>query len=188
VNNNKLALAALGFAAATAFAGSALAQAQESAWYLGASVGQGKATGSCSDLPTVSCDKTDSTWKLFGGYQFNRYIAAEGAYSDLGKRKTSGPGLSVEVKATAWELVGVGAYPIGSSGFAPYGKLGVYRTKAKVSANVPTTGDDTHDDVTVGLGLRYDATKNISVRAEWQRYNGSGSDLDVLSIGALWKF
>jgi hypothetical protein len=35
--------------------------------------------------------------------------------------------------------------------------------------------------------VRYDIVRNFAVRAEWQRYNGD-SDVDVFSIGALYKF
>jgi OmpA-OmpF porin, OOP family len=182
----KKVFAALGFAAATAFAGSALAQ--ESAWYLGGSIGQSKAKDACSDLSSnVSCDDKDTAWKIFGGYQFNRYIAAEVAYTDLGKVKASGPTVSAEVKSNAWELVGVGSYPIGASGFAPYAKLGVYRGESKLSSSSGVSDKDTSNDWTAGLGVRYDITKNVAVRAEWQRYNGD-ADIDMLSIGALYKF
>lgn len=197
MNKSKSALAILGFAAATAFSVSALAQAKESAWYAGAAIGQSKAKDGCSGVAGVgiSCKDNDTAWKFFGGYQFNRNFAAELAYTDFGKVKaSSAAGVSAEIKSNAWELVGVGSYPIGTSGFAPYVKLGVYRGEAKLSSNVAVSGKDTNNDWTAGLGIRYDITKSVGVRAEWQRYNGVGgsnvgdSDVDVLSIGALWKF
>ena len=65
-----------------------LAQAKESAWYLGASIGQSKFKNDCG-ASGVSCDMKDTAWKFLGGYQFNRCIAAEGAYTDLGSAKSS---------------------------------------------------------------------------------------------------
>ena len=54
------------------------AAAQDAGFYLGAPVGQSKAGDSCSGMPSgVSCDDKATTWKLIGGYQFNRYIGAE---------------------------------------------------------------------------------------------------------------
>jgi OOP family OmpA-OmpF porin len=195
---SKAVLATLGFAAATAFAGSALAQGQtqESGAYAGLSIGQSKAKDACTDfgIAGASCDDKDTAWKIFGGYQFNRYIAAEGAYTDFGKAKASGFGVTAEVKSNAWEVVAVGSYPIGTSGFAPYGKFGFYRGESKGSSNVGASAKGTGNDWTAGLGVRYDITRNIAVRAEWQRYNGVGggdvgeSDIDVISIGALYKF
>jgi len=196
MDKRKIALATLSLAAATAFAGSALAQSSESAAYVGVAIGQSKIKDACSGAsPTtavsVSCDDKDTAWRVYGGYQFNRYVAAELAYTDFGKvqANASGPGgsASAEVKTNAWELVGVGSYPIGTSGFAPYAKLGIARIESKLSSNFGVSDKDTSNDWTVGLGVRYDITKNIGVRAEWQRYN-SDSDIDVFSIAAQYRF
>jgi OOP family OmpA-OmpF porin len=197
MNKSKAVFATLSLAAATAFASSALAQAtQETGAYAGLSLGQSKAKDGCSGVTGtgVSCDDTDTAWKVFGGYQFMRYLGAELAYTDFGKVKASAPGVSAEIKANAWELVAVGSYPIGTSGFAPYVKAGFYRGEAKLSSNVGISAKETNNDWTAGIGVRYDIMRNFAVRAEWQRYNSVGggdvgkSDTDVLSIGALYKF
>lgn len=197
MNKTKSTLAILSLAAATAFAGSVLGQTtQESGAYLGLSVGQTKAKDGCSGLAGtgISCDDKDTAFKLFGGYQFSRYIAAEAGYTDLGKVKASAPGLSADIKSNAWELVAVGSYPIGTSGFAPYGKLGFYRGEVKLSSNVGVSDKHTNTDLTFGVGVRYDIMRNFAVRAEWQRYGDVGggnvgkSDFDVFSVGALYKF
>ena len=198
VNKSKTALATLSFAVATAFAGSALAQSQtqETGAYAGLSIGQAKAKDACDGVPGagISCDDKDTAWKIFGGYQFMRYLGAEAAYTDFGKAKASGGSTTAEIKSNAWELVAVGSYPIGTSGFAPYVKAGFYRGEAKLSSNVGVSGKGTDNDWTAGIGVRYDIMRNVAVRAEWQRYNGVGggdvgkSDVDVLSIGALYKF
>src|SRR5437879_5860069 len=121
MNKSKSTLSILSFAVATAFAGSALAQGktQESGAYARLSLGQSRAKDvDCTG--GASCDKTDKAWKIFGGYQFMRYLAAEAAYTDLGKIKSSvslpGISASVNTKSHAWELLAVGSYPIGTSG------------------------------------------------------------------------
>lgn len=187
---SKTLLATLGFAAAAAIAGSALAQ--DSGAYAGLSIGQAKTKDACSSVAAlgasgISCDDKDTAWKIYGGYQFNRYLAAEAGYTDLGKVKVSTPIGSAEIKSNAWELVAVGSYPIGTSGFAPYGKFGFYRGESKASNTLGGSAKDTSNDWTAGLGVRYDITRNIGVRAEWQRYNGD-FDTDVYSIGAQYKF
>ena len=197
MNKSTAILATLGFAAA-AFAGSALAQnaTQETGAYAGLSIGQSKAKDFCSGTAGsgLSCDDKDTALKIFGGYQFMRYLAAEIAYTDLGKVKASGSGNSLEVKANAWELVAVGSYPIGTSGFAPYAKFGFYRGETKASSNFGFSAKETNNDLTYGVGVRYDIMRNLAVRAEWQRYGDAGggtigkADVDVISIGALYKF
>ena len=52
---------------------------------------------------------------------------------------------------------------------------------------------DSTTDFTLGVGVRYDFTRNFGLRAEWQRYTGlkaldEESDVDVMSLGVVWKF
>src|SRR5712671_7092564 len=103
MSKSKTILATVGFAAAAAFAGAALAQdkTQETGAYAGLSIGQAKGKDSCSAFAGsgISCDDKDTAWKIFGGYQFMRYLAAEVAYADFGKVKASGGGVTAEIKS-----------------------------------------------------------------------------------------
>jgi OOP family OmpA-OmpF porin len=177
--------------------------AQETHWYVGASAGQAKYKGACNGSP-VSCKDHDTAWKLFGGYQFNQNFGAEVGYTDLGKAKlngiTSGVSVDASLAATAWELLGVGTLPLGQ-GFGLYGKAGLYRAETKLSAtaaipgfSASSSGKDKNSDLTFGFGGRYDITKAIGARAEWQRYRKVGGnntdkgDINVLSVGLLFSF
>lgn len=171
------------------------AAAQETGFYVGASIGQSEFKDACSDLPAgFSCDEKDTAWKIFGGYQFNRHFAAELGYNDLGEVSASGFGLTAATEVTAWELVAVGSFPVVDR-FSVYGKLGAYRAETEFSSNILASEDETNSGLTFGLGVRYDITRNLGVRGEWQRYNDVGDenttgegDLSVLSIGIVWKF
>jgi OOP family OmpA-OmpF porin len=204
MNKSKAVLTTLSFAAATAFAGSAFAQGatQETGAYAGLAIGQSKTKDACTgtSVPGVStsCDDKDTAWRIFGGYQFMRYLGAEVAYTDFGKVKASASVGAVtataEVKSYAVELVAVGSYPIGTSGFAPYVKAGIFYGESKGSSNFGASAKGSGESWTAGLGVRYDIVRNFAVRAEWQRYNDVGggdvgkADVDVISIGALYKF
>jgi len=87
-------IAVLGLAAA-AFAAPAAAQTRGG--YLGFNAGQSDFKFGCGAGP---CDTKGRDYKLFGGFQFNRYAAIEAGYSDMGKT-TFG---SSRLKATAWEV------------------------------------------------------------------------------------
>lgn len=52
--------------------------AQDGAFYVGASIGKAEAKDVCTGVsgPGVTCDDKDTTWKIFGGYQFNRNFSA----------------------------------------------------------------------------------------------------------------
>ncbi len=172
--------------------------AQDSGFYAGGHIGQATAKDSCDNVagPGVSCDDEDTAWKILGGYQLNRNLGIEVGYTDLGEVSASGPGGTASVEAKALELVGVGSLPLGER-FSVYGKAGVYRGETDATASTALlTGSfsETNNDLTFGVGARYDLTRNIALRAEWQRYADVGggdigeSDVDVLSVGALFRF
>jgi OOP family OmpA-OmpF porin len=181
------------FAALALFAGSAAGQAAQN-YYVGASFGQSKFKDACSGLPAgFSCDENGTAWKLFGGYQFNPNLAVEVAFTDLGKADATSPAGGASVKATTWEVDGVGSWPV-MAALALYGKLGLYSATKEVTG-LANSAKDTNASVTFGLGVRYDMTANLAARAEWQRYDkvggndtGEKTNIDMLSIGVLWKF
>lgn len=194
----KKALLALGVLAAATALPAAAQQTQH--FYAGLSLGQSKFSDECSQLPGFSCDDKDTAFRIFGGYQFHPNIGVELGYADLGKAKFSASGtggsVSGEEKFTAWDLVAVGSYPVGTS-FSVYGKLGLYYGKAEASANAvigpfgaSASDSETGTDFTYGLGAGFDFNKNFGARIEWQRYNGfsDASNLDVFSLGVLYRF
>ena len=52
-------------------------------WYIGGAFGQTEVALDCAG--TTACDDSDSGWKIFAGYQFNRNFAVELGYGDLGR-------------------------------------------------------------------------------------------------------
>ena len=130
-------------------------------------------------------DSSDNAWKLFGGYQFNKYFAAEAGYMDLGS--TALPGVTFDSKA--WQASAVGSLPL-TEQFSLTGKLGLAQTETDVSSG----GTDHNTDPTYGLGLRYNFTPQFGLRGEWERFRVSGnpvmgkSDTDVYSINAIFRF
>jgi len=184
-------IAVLGLAAA-AFAAPAAAQTTRGG-YLGFNVGQSKFNFSGCSSP---CDDKGRDYKLFGGFQFNRYAALEVGYSDMGKT-TFG---ASRLKATAWEVSGVGTWGVpmgaGGMGLSLLGRLGLYN--GEVTAETPSTGATLKHgttDLTYGVGIQADLSRILSARAEWQRFSkmgggglGTKADIDNLTVGALWRF
>ena len=193
-----VALALASMAAAPAFAQSIFdnQRSDRTIGHIGVSAGQSTFRTDCSSL--FDCDKKDTAFRILGGYQINRNFAAELGYQDLGKVTLSAPGVSFNIKANVWELVGIGAYPFANQ-FSGYGKLGAYHGESKASAAVAGFGSgslkETNTDLTFGLGVQYDVSRELGVRGEWQRYKNVGGDdtggkhdIDVISIGLIWRF
>jgi OmpA-OmpF porin, OOP family len=167
-------------------------------FYAGASIGQSKSDCGGSG---GSCDDKDTAYRVFGGYKFHPNIAVEGGYAPLGETSASVGGLgSVTAEANAWDIVGVGSFPLGNN-FSILGKLGFYNAEVKLGGLV--SGKKTTTDLTYGIGGQYDFNRNLGLRLEWNRYSkvkapdatgggvavtGGDADIDVMSVGALWRF
>jgi OOP family OmpA-OmpF porin len=211
-------LTALAFVTAS-LTGSAWAagNADGSGFYIGLGAGASSAkidSGSInSDLQslgfssaTTSTDEGSVAYKAFAGYSFNKYIAIEGGYFDLGTFKFNStvtpPGtLNGEIKSSGFNLGAVLSYPFGQ-GFSVFGRVGVQNAKTKV--NYTSTGSvlvinpessETKTNWDAGLGLGYQFANGIGVRAEWERYrvpDGTNTDntsnVDLFGISVVYKF
>jgi OOP family OmpA-OmpF porin len=174
----------------------AAAQLNMSSVYVGASVGQAKYKNACegTSFAGTSCDDKDTAWRVLAGMQLNRNFAVELGYHNLGEIKASGGGVSASNKVHLGELVAIGALPV-LNVLSVYGKLGGYYAKTELSSNISGVGgDETNTGLTYGAGVQWDAIPNLGLRVEWQRYDNVGGDatgegdIDVLSIGAIWRF
>lgn len=179
---------------------SPLVLAQDSGWYIGASTGQTNAKDFCpSQIPVgSSCDDTSGAYSVFGGYQVIKYLGVEAGYTNLGDVKVSASGTTNTFKAKGAELLGVGTIPI-NSWLEVYGKVGVFfwdadRGCAGTSCMFGSKSE-TGSDLTYGLGAKFNFSKYVGVRVQFQRYQDvgdkapiSGSDIDFLSVGIVFKF
>ena len=168
-------------------------------FYAGAHIGQTTVDEFCDGVggPGVSCEDSDTAFKLLGGAQLNQNFAVELAYINFGEIRLSGPGGTISAESSGFEIVGLGMLPVAER-LSVYGKLGLYRAETEAAVNVPgvLVGnlDESNNDLTFGFGVRFDVTKQVAVRAEWQRYSDVGggeigeADIDVISIGALFRF
>lgn len=173
-------------------------QAAAQGFYIGGSVGQSDFDdgNAIPDLITSgTVDGTDTGFKLFGGYQFNQNFGLELAWVDLGKASYSGTFQGIPVTGGTIETYGlnisaVGTLPLGSSGFSLFGKAGFYSWEAKANdttGGLPFSGKQDGSDLSYGIGASYDFTKNLGIRAEWERFKAV-DNIDLLSVGVVYKF
>ena len=194
---------------------SPLAAAGDSGFYLGGNVGQSRAKIDddrirssllAAGFTKASIADNDRTlgYKLFGGYQFNRYFAVEGGAFDLGKSgfvaTTTPPGtLSGDIRLKGLNLDLVGILPI-TEKFSAFGRGGVnyaeardsFRSSGSVAAPPPNRSKRAAN-YKFGFGLQYDITKALGLRAEAERYRvddavGNNGDVDLLSLGLVYRF
>ncbi|MFN2644284.1 MAG: outer membrane beta-barrel protein [Burkholderiales bacterium] len=188
--------------AAALFSASAAAQfSTPRTFYAGASVGSSNADRWCSGAASVNCDDTSAALKAFGGYQLDHTFAVEVGYVHLGTFKASAPGGATdEAKVRALEGSIVAAFPIAQR-TSLFGRFGGYYATVREDTNFAGASSNNNTDLTFGFGVRYDVSAKFAIRAEWQRYLDVGgpnvafgagtadlSSVDVLGVGALWRF
>jgi OOP family OmpA-OmpF porin len=196
-------------------AGSSASAQEDRGWYLGANVGQSRAkidddkinnTLFGAGFTGVTLDDRDRStgYKLFVGYQFNRYFALEGGYFDLGTFGFTANTLPVgtldgQAKVNGVHFDLVASLPL-TRKFSVFGRAGVISADVKdtfqgTGAMVVYSPDvnkrETH--YKFGGGLQYDFTRSFGMRAEAERYRindalSNRGDVDLFSVGVLFRF
>jgi len=178
-------------------------------WYIGGNVGistanidKDKITQNFTN-PSYSDDEENLGYKLFGGYQFNKNFALEGGYFNLGKFNyslaTPSGTLNGDMKVKGLNLDAVAILPI-TEKFSAFARIGANYAQAKDSFS--STGTISMQDTNpkksdlnykFGAGLQYAVTDALALRLEAERYRindavGNNGDIDLLSIGLIYKF
>jgi long-chain fatty acid transport protein len=177
-------------------------------WYAGFGFGQSQYQGVSSylDSQQAAAGKTSTTsantrtegWKVYAGYQFNKYIGVEGGYANLNDMSatttitapTAGS-VRTNMDSDAWTLAAVGSYPL-TDKFSILGKLGAayVLTDNNVKVNSTTTqhhGDDGYQPY-YGVGVSYALVDNFKLRAEWERFDLNDINIDLLTAGFTVAF
>lgn len=123
------------------------------------------------DVGNADFGPTDDTaFKVYGGYQMHPNFAAEVGFSNL-------------IDKSGFEVSGLEIDAVGFFPLAPQiqllGKLGFARIDV-------SPGED-ENEFTFGIGLQYDANRNVGARLQWQRYT-TDPDIDLITIGVVFKF
>jgi len=188
------------------------AQAADTGFYVGGSLGQSEVSdfsGADFDAElntwgltsSTSTDDTDTGWKAFAGYRIMKYLAVEGAYTDFGEftahSSITAPSAGIvntNIEAEAWTISALGILPLADN-FSLFARLGVNLWNVDISARGTGSGvaasESDSDDGTewvYGVGAAFNITKNLSVRGEWERYDFDDADIDLLSAGLSWNF
>lgn len=157
--------------------------------YAGALVGLSKISADCG--PGLSCDDSDTGYKIYGGYEVAPNISIEVGYTDLGELKLTGGAGSATVKGSALSVVG--AFRVS---FTPdltgVARLGLARVTGKYSDTLGGRESESKIKLYSGLGLEYAVTKDIKLVGAFDMTNvevadDSGSSY-LLGAGAQVAF
>jgi OOP family OmpA-OmpF porin len=217
---NKLSLISL--AAIGALMGSTAAHAQATApmqndsyYYFGVGGGQARARiddnriansliGSGFTTSAISHDERESAYKVFLGYQFNRYVGMELGYFHLGQfgfGATTVPAgsLTGSFRTQGANIDVVGTLPF-TENFSGLARIGGQFARTlthmdttgavRVANNVPS---DRETNVKVGLGLQYAFSPSVMMRGEVERYRisdavGNHPQIATYSVSLVFPF
>jgi len=196
----KIVLAGLIALALSAGAFAQTAQPAQSAYAL---IAAGSSRFGVDCAGTTSCDKTDTGWKVFGGYRFTPNWAAEVGYFDFGKAKATLNDAQLGVVSAAVEStaigLGVAFHQDLAADWPCVARLGVASVKTRVSASVTgASGNDSDRSANgyVGLGIGYRLSRIVSADLAWDytrsKYNKNGLDasgnVNMVSLGLTVGF
>jgi OmpA-OmpF porin, OOP family len=182
----------VGLLAVAASGASAQGIHPDAGFYLGGGLGQSKFKEWCdtggSPIALATCEDTDTSWKLLGGYRFNRYVAAEASYIEWGEVTASTNTARAAAKQHSYGLAAVGTLPIGER-FELFGKAGFLMTEQETRVITATSSSTVNRDETelhYGLGAKYAFTRNWALRGEWEKTDKL--KVELLSIGVEYRF
>lgn len=148
----------------------ALGAAQAEGLYIGGNIGQPDYRTSINGINGGS---GDTSYKLYGGYQFNRYFGLEGGWVDLGKVSDA----SGHANGRGYYLDAVGTFPLAAN-WSLLGSAGYANAKFKTS-----NGDDSSPAYKLGAGVQYDISKQLAMRVQYERYRFSDVFNEKLGVG-----
>lgn len=156
-------------------------------WYGGLGIGQ----SNYSDVNATSANTRTEGWKVYAGYQLNKYLGIEGGYVNLNDLTATTGTVHTNVDTDGWTLGAVLSYPL-TDKLSLTAKLGAAYLLADVNtkngaAPTVTVADDGYEP-NYGVGVRYAVFDNLDVRAEWERFDRNDLNIDLITAGLAVKF
>jgi Outer membrane protein beta-barrel domain len=184
----KPVIAALALAAC-AVATPAMAD-NDSGLYLGAGIGRFdiKVDGIEDVGETIeSFESDDTTFKVFAGWRFNKFLGVELDYMDLGS-----PEDTIDDERVQTEINGVAPYLIGTIPLGPvefFAKVGYYFYDVKIETESIDLLDESDEDLVYGAGIGLTLFGHLHARVEYEIIEVSDvDDANALWLSGAWRF
>jgi OOP family OmpA-OmpF porin len=171
--------------------------ASTKAWtdpYIGASVGSAAYDVDLSAFNTGSFDDSSTGTKLYGGYSFNKYFAAEAGFYNFAEASAgaiesapdSGEFHSGDASVDGIAVYAVGNWPLNKDATL-MAKLGALNWDADLTVD-DTSGSNDGTDVAFSIGASYAFTKEVHGVLEWEYFDTDNPELSMFSAGFRFVF
>lgn len=150
--------------------------------YIGGGAGYNRIEG--EDFTGNGDEFKDSrvSYKGLAGIRMSDVFSIEGQYVNFGTAKDG----DNEVKADGWTAGALVELPMFQY-VHPYGKAGALFWNADGDFQ-GVDADDDGTDFTYGVGVRFKVTDNLDLRAEYERFEMSDTDVDMASANLQFNF
>jgi hypothetical protein len=166
---------------------------EEKGWFLGGGIGQlNVQADDISETGSIQeeFDSESTSFKVFAGWRFNRFLAAELDYLDFGS-----PDDDVGGERISTDITGVAPYLIGSLALGPlefFGKAGYlfYDPEVEVSGREVESASGSQEDLIYGIGVGIILFDRLQARLEYEAVDVSETfdDVDALWLSGAWRF
>ena len=143
--------------------------------YAGALIGMTKFTDDCP----VACDKSDTGFKIYGGYEVMPNLSVEAAYTDFGKLKFNSGG---SIEGYAVSVVAAYRYAF-TTELAGVGRVGLGYFSQNGSG---VQNEDDEVGLYAGLGLEYAINADFKVIGAFDL--AKDGDVHIFGLGAQMGF
>lgn len=153
-----------------AAAGLATTAARAEGLYVGGALGAPDYHGT---INSISGSGNGLGAKGFIGWQFSPYFGLEGGLYDLGRIDNA----SGELRTRGLYVDAVGTLPLAPN-WSLLGSAGLTQARLKSSF-----GSDSSPGLKLGVGVQYDLTPRVALRAQYERYRFSSAFDDKANVG-----
>ena len=159
------------------------AVAADNGFYLGGSVGQAnlKIDDISNGVSTADFDADDMGYKFIAGFRPLDWLGLEAAYVNFGKPEDTVLGQKLKAEGDGISAFAVGFLPTGPVDL--FAKVGLISWDSKISGSF----NDDGTDLAYGVGAQF-RVLSLSIRAEYEKFDVSDVDLDMISVGVTYTF
>jgi len=146
-------------------------------------------TSSEFDTSGASFNPSADGWKLFAGYNANKYFGIEASYYDMGNLEDTSGSSTFAADINIFDLSFRGILPLGKV-VQLTAKIGYSSVDidSKLTGNfVEVTASGSTWELVYGVGAEMKLGKHFGLRGDWEKWDVEGS-LDAWSVGAFVRF
>ena len=164
MHRNWIAVGVLAFASA----GQALAQDsdEQQGAYIGLGIGDFSTNLDELNGASIDFDESESAYKLFGGWRWNQFLAAQFDYLDLGRSDSSFGTQNLEIETSGFVARIEGTLPL--SFFELFATAGIMFSSVEANFGGTEVFDESDEDPVYSVGAGVEIAERFVLRLEYE--------------------